>query len=149
MKNFMIETKIKVAVTADMVANALCGAFEMGAIAYWAGCDMNKAIEPEVIDFDQFKDGSGSDLGFDNPAHIYTHVHWVMSPGGFLCLYDVESDRRTREHWMLGLPQIERGLQLMAEKYPSHFNDLVSENDDATTHDVLVQCAVLGDVVYG
>lgn len=44
---------------------------------------------------------------------------------------------------------IEKGLQVMADKYPRHFNDIITENDDAETADVFVQCAVLGEVVFG
>ncbi len=43
----------------------------------------------------------------------------------------------------------EKGLALMAEKSPSHLGDLLAENDDASTADVLVQYAALGSVVYG
>lgn len=42
-----------------------------------------------------------------------------------------------------------RGLSLMAEKSPKHFADLISENDDALTHDVFMQYVILGEVVYG
>lgn len=42
-----------------------------------------------------------------------------------------------------------RGLQVMAEKYPRHFGNLISDNDDAETGDVLLQCSVLGEIVYG
>lgn len=37
----------------------------------------------------------------------------------------------------------------MAEKFPDHFGDLMSENGDSITDDVLIQCIVLGDIVYG
>lgn len=42
-----------------------------------------------------------------------------------------------------------KGLKLMAEKSPRHFGDLLAQNDDAETADVLVQYAALGEVVYG
>lgn len=41
------------------------------------------------------------------------------------------------------------GLQTFADKYPSHYGDWVSENYDAETSDVFLQCLLLGDVVYG
>ena len=44
---------------------------------------------------------------------------------------------------------IKKGLMLMADKYPRHFNDFVNDNDDAITGDVFLQCCLLGDVVYG
>ena len=44
---------------------------------------------------------------------------------------------------------VQKGLQLMAEKYPRHFTDMIQEQDDATTADVFFQCVVLQDVIYG
>ena len=44
---------------------------------------------------------------------------------------------------------IERGVQAMQQKYPRHFEDMVKENDDATTSDVLLQCILFDEIVYG
>lgn len=49
----------------------------------------------------------------------------------------------------LSLDKLKAGLQVLATKYPHHFIDIVRETGDATTGDVLVQCALLGDIVYG
>jgi len=45
--------------------------------------------------------------------------------------------------------QIYDGLQRMAKQYPRHFADMISENGDATTADVFIQCCVLGEITYG
>ena len=50
---------------------------------------------------------------------------------------------------LLNLRAVTRGVQIMAQKYPHHFKAFVDEDDDATTADVFLQCAVLGDVIYG
>lgn len=44
---------------------------------------------------------------------------------------------------------ITKGLAVMLEKVPNHFADLYGETDDAITHDAFMQCALLGDIVYG
>lgn len=44
---------------------------------------------------------------------------------------------------------IRTGLKVMAEKYGSHFADMIQENGDATTADVFLQCCVFGDLIYG
>lgn len=49
----------------------------------------------------------------------------------------------------LSLDKLKSGLQVLAEKYPHHFKDIITEDGDATTGDVLVQCALFGDIVYG
>lgn len=40
------------------------------------------------------------------------------------------------------------GLILMAEKYPEHFGDIVSESEDMNTADVMLQMIVLKKLVY-
>jgi hypothetical protein len=37
----------------------------------------------------------------------------------------------------------------MGDKYPSHLSDLVEEQDDAITADILLQLALFGELVYG
>ena len=37
----------------------------------------------------------------------------------------------------------------MKKEYPSHYADLVEENDDAETGDIWLQLAVFGEVIYG
>lgn len=49
----------------------------------------------------------------------------------------------------LSLDKLKTGLQILADKYPFHFSDILQEEGDATTGDVLVQCALFGDIVYG
>jgi len=51
--------------------------------------------------------------------------------------------------WKLDLDACKRGLQVMAEEYPRHFADFMSENEDAETADVWLQCCLFGEVVYG
>jgi hypothetical protein len=48
----------------------------------------------------------------------------------------------------IGLAAVKDGLQTMAEKFPRHFADLVSEEGDAITADVFLQCVVFDDVIY-
>ncbi len=50
--------------------------------------------------------------------------------------------------YQLSIDKLRSGLTTMANKYPHHFRDVMMENDDATTGDVLVQCALFGTIVY-
>jgi hypothetical protein len=50
---------------------------------------------------------------------------------------------------ILNRASVERGLQVMGAKYPRHFGNMMSGNDDADTADVLIQCAVFGDIIFG
>jgi hypothetical protein len=49
----------------------------------------------------------------------------------------------------ISLESIEKGERLMQELHFSHFVDIVSGNDDATTADVWFQLCVLGDITFG
>lgn len=51
--------------------------------------------------------------------------------------------------YKLSLRKLKAGLQVLADKYLHHFKDIIAETGDATTGDVLVQCALFGDIVYG
>jgi len=39
--------------------------------------------------------------------------------------------------------------KVMHDDYPSHYGDAISENDDAGTGDVYLQCCLFGEVIYG
>ena len=45
--------------------------------------------------------------------------------------------------------KLSKGLQIMSEKYPYHWNNFLTENEDAITGDVYVQCCLLNEIVYG
>ena len=51
--------------------------------------------------------------------------------------------------FLLNLTAMEKGLQVMADKFPHHMADILAENDDATTGDVFLQLCLFGEVVYG
>jgi len=59
-----------------------------------------------------------------------------------------EDDFQKTPH-TLDFAAIQRGFQVMAEKYPWHLAHFLEENEDAETGDVFLQCAVLGEIVYG
>jgi hypothetical protein len=51
--------------------------------------------------------------------------------------------------YQLSLDKLRSGVTTMANKYPHHFKDVMMGDGDATTGDVLVQCALFGTIVYG
>lgn len=74
------------------------------------------------------------------------YADYPLSPGGAVLLADNEDED---VKFTLDYAAIERGLKVMCEKYPKHWKDLIEDNHDAITADVLVQCALLGEVQYG
>ena len=68
--------------------------------------------------------------------------------GGWLELEEQEQSG-SEKTFKIDRAAIIKGLAVMAEKYPRHFGDFISENDDAETGDVLLQCICFGELVYG
>ena len=65
---------------------------------------------------------------------------------------DPDTGELTKVHrlnWFGDHHSIQSGIKAMAEKYPHHFADWMSEQDDAITAYVFLQCCLLGEVVYG
>lgn len=56
----------------------------------------------------------------------------------------IEGSRR-----ILNAQALTEGLSTMQSKYPRHFGNFLSEDDDAETSDVFVQCCLFGEIVYG
>lgn len=125
------------------VSELLTSAIEGGS-NYWYCIDKERSKRPEKIDFEAFKD----DHILAGPE-VYFHLHWPLSEGGNLCIFDRESEEEDREYWTLDMESIQRGLQVMADKYPRHFGDFLAGNDDADTGDVFLQCCLFGELVFG
>jgi hypothetical protein len=127
--------KIEIDIPDRTIADTLCSAFE-GGIGYWA----------------RIKDSSiPSETEMARPWGDEYTPHYISAPltvGGFVQLACHEdSDPKPKP---LNLETLQAGIKVMVEKYPQHFADMLSENrSDATTGDVLVQCCVFGEIVFG
>ena len=89
---------------------------------------------------------------FGNPDKIeceYQHIDLPFSENGYLMIKDQEDDSDEPELYRLDRKAIEKGLPIMAEKCPWHFDNFVKDNADAETGDVYLQCCLFGDIVYG
>jgi hypothetical protein len=124
--------KITVQVTTEVpfqsVADVICNAIEGGS-NYWCH-DFIREDGPDLPNF--YAEGEFYESGnyrirvrFDNPEDEGDKTIWI------------------------GPEQVEAGVQLVATKHPLHFADLIEGSHDAETGDVLLQCIVLKDVVYG
>ncbi len=76
--------------------------------------------------------------------------HWAqdfpLNPGGKVLIVDkLDGDAGVLT---LDAEAIQKGLNVLAEKYPWHITNILSENDDAETGDVLLQCSLFGDIIY-
>jgi hypothetical protein len=113
------------------IADAVCSAFEGGS-AYWCGT----VTSPQKENFEFWY----ADAGF-----------WALPDFSATFNHDGEgsSEGENNVTTRVGPKKLREGLRIMAEKYPSYFADVLSGEGDANTGDVLLQCVVLGDVLFG
>ena len=78
----------------------------------------------------------------------FRHLDLPFLENGYLMIGTVD-DSNDDEPIRLDRAAMQKGLQIMADKYPWHFDNFINENDDAETGDVFLQCSLLGDIVYG
>lgn len=140
MTGFMVPTEVSL----EIVRNLLCCAFEGGS-NYWY--DIAKAVPPPGLTLKDYEDG-----GKGQDAKSYWHWSQLIptQEGGQLIITSKEGDViNGNKKWTLDRNTIQQGLVTMREKYPSHFGDVISENEDATTGDVFLQSCLFGVLIYG
>ena len=132
--------KVAINVSDKQIQNMLCNAFEGGS-NYW--------IERTKYDYGTtgLKPKDFSDGGKMQDPKDYFHPLQIVpiTEGCAVLIKQIDEDAWVR----LDRAAIEKGCQVMAEKFPQHFADWMGENDDATTGDVFLQCCVFGELVYG
>ena len=129
------EAPPRIALTAkvdwDKIVNAIIGAFEGGS-NYW----LRKAdytYRPEGVE--------------GNP--LYAETDFWAKGGKMMLTFDNPHEGPDQDSKEIGIDEIRKGLRDMATESPSHFGDLLSENDDAATHDVFIQHVLFSEVIYG
>lgn len=138
-----MKIKIEVELTLDQIRNLLCSAFEGGS-NYWYEIRGKGCAPPyELKDFNH--GGKAQDL--------FNYWHWCQliptTEGGWLEITVPEAGEPYEAPHRLDLQALRKGAQVMAEKYPRHFANVISEDDDSETGDVFLQCCLYGEVVFG
>lgn len=127
-----VKFKLEYDLFENLFINAWCGGS-----TYWASID-SSAYE------DYFSK--------ENPHNtIDAKTAWELwnNSDFYVNVYDVENVMGEELLGVLNKANIEPAFQLMAEQFPEHFTDAVSENDDAITADVFFQLFTMKDVIYG
>lgn len=126
-----------VEVSNDRALDLLVSAFE-GWSNYW----IQEVISnpPAGTKYEDFKEG-----GKYEPDDYYPAYQILPFVGGSLTIIDNEDGTK----YCLNSVAITDGFQLMATKYPHHWENFINENDDAETADVFLQLATMGEVVFG
>lgn len=125
------------------VRGLLCSALEGGA-NYWHTVS-RYSFAPGVAKEDFIGKGR-----FVDPE-VYWHPTQLIpfAPGCAVEIAELDEDESKQKVHRLDREAMQRGLQVMLDKYPHHFADVLKENADAETGDVFLQCCLLGELVYG
>lgn len=116
------------------ITDCITGAIEGGS-TYWCNRFTNLPASEDL----RSEIRSRGDVWYDEPEF------WERGGGAH-----VEFDKPTDDDpGFRDIGHLQAGLATMAQIAPSHFADLINETDDATTHDVFLQCVLLGEIVYG
>lgn len=122
-------------ITKEQMAGLLCSAFEGGS-NYWYVIREYQEPTGEVYRSDK--------------ERVYPHIDYPLSPGGAVFIEDVEDmENNVGKKYRVDFNALCKGAEIMLKNFPKHYADILHGNDDATTADVFLQCAVFGDVIYG
>src|SRR5947208_2364463 len=127
--------KITKEISLHDISSLLVSAFEGGSNNWYM---IEKEIEPQTWEY-------GYKMKPDQAAYWYHD--YPLNPGGALIISDMENKKHGKMR--LDKAAIQKGLEIMAAKYPYHFGNFIAEEYDAITGDVFLQCCLFGDVIYG
>ena len=125
----------------DLLTSALEGGSN-----YWYTINLDRTIYAPGLSYEDFQEGGRctDPKRYHHPLEIIPFMQ-----GCALCVEDKLAEGDEQKEYWLGRNQLLAGVQVMAEKYPRHFNDMVVENDDADTGDIYLQCCIFGEALYG
>lgn len=136
--------KVEQKIDMERIRDLLCCAFEGGS-NYWY--EITKIGWPPGLVSSDYTEGGKGQVG-------KSYWHWSQlvptQEGGCLYVGDKHGDKvKGRRSHKLNLESIEKGMKVIAEKYPKHYGDFLAENEDADTGDVFLQCCLFGELVFG
>jgi hypothetical protein len=126
--DFIVNATFKV--TRQQVANTLWHAFT-GALTWFKVAQKVVPRELRFRSIDQINPGI---------------VDYPLNEGGVVRIVTINAPTQILE---LRLEGVAQGLEVVAKYYPRHFADLVNENGDAITANVLLQSCLFGEVIFG
>lgn len=130
--------KLSIEIDNEKIKGLLCCGFE-GGINYWAQIDDYEIVKGSTYE-DFRKDGKYQTKDYWHPCQIIPLVE-----GCAVIIRDIEADKLHK----LDLKAIHKGMEVMQSKYPKHFADFISNDYDANTGDLFIQCCIFGKIIYG
>jgi len=132
------------------ISDLLTTAFE-GGCNYWID-EIQYCIHGRTITAEEAKSAAKKiflppDVEKDGPPYCYFPLFVDEMESGILIIHGREEGGEEKQ--ILNKTTIKRGLVEMAATYPKHFMDFLTEQDDADTADVFLQCCIFGRLIYG
>lgn len=150
-----MDTAINLTVSMPLhrVLDLIINAFDTSAIGYWLVNDKHgdnhRVTWPDGIDGNSFDPATlgwllANQLPWDSRKLYFA----PFLAGGSVTLF-VDPQDAPRGRVVLDYESIKRGLAALLDQYPQVFAAVLTEDDDAETADVFVQCCAFGKVIYG
>lgn len=155
MSNTATKPTIAVPATIELdeqyITDILTNGIEMGGLGYWL--KVIEVVLPEGVEREDFR--IGGRLNNDDGLTGAPLARQIMYPGVVVKCEDSEDPDNeftlTREKIIEGLALLAKGEYANGEKMGTrrHWTNIVGENDDVETADVVLQMAAFGNIVYG
>lgn len=83
-------------------------------------------------------------------GEVCRHIDYPLSGlAAPLYLRSAETEEERDKLFLLTLDVLKRGLAITSLDHPRHYADLIGDRADFNTYDCIVQCGLLGDIVFG
>lgn len=121
----------------QVIDNLLVTAFEGGS-NYWYHIEDRNLRGPQVT-----RQVPPTDMS------PYWPVDVPLDPNGYLLIRAEDHPGPENGLWRLDREHLFNGLALLQQRFPHHYADAITGNDDGTTGDIFLQLALFGEVVFG
>ena len=136
-KPFQVSCTVSASIVSDFLARAFGGGSN-----YWYWLESTTKAQFVTLSSDMLGELPTTEIGFVI----------VMAPKNSRA-GDLKSKFKESDHEMLPAlldrKAVARGLQVMFEMFPQHLVDMLGDNGDSNTGDVLLQFCLYGDIVFG
>jgi hypothetical protein len=137
----VIDMIVNLEFTPQQIAHLIVTAIEGGKTAAWC-----EAFKPATPDMQAKADACNKERPWYSDPAFWTD-DYTVSVAEIIDESEEPTDDNLNWH-TVGQESLRIGLGVAAEKVPHHFADLLQGNLDAVSADAILQCIVLGGVVY-
>jgi hypothetical protein len=126
--------EVTLSIPAQRIADLMCSAIESGDPVTHGWCDgiYYRTVQTNPPDGNWYVD----------------HPEFYESADFQIEVVELDDETGHKTSHLITRTNLLHGLKVMAEHFPQHFVDFISENDDAATADIFLQCVVFGEEKY-